>query len=250
MSLSGKTAFITGAGSGIGRAACQILSRDGANIIAADINVKNAQETLQLIEKPDKTNMAVSLNVSESTSVKTALKQVLETYNQPPSIIVNCAGITRDNFLLKLSEENFQEVMDVNLKGTFLVTQTFCNAIVEHKVTKGSVVNIASVVGKNGNIGQANYAASKAGVEVLTKTAAKELGREGIRVNAILPGFITTPMTELVPDKLKEMFANKIPLSRFGTPEEIAEVISFLASDKSSYITGASIDVNGGLIST
>ncbi|XP_045476474.1 estradiol 17-beta-dehydrogenase 8 [Harmonia axyridis] len=248
MSLSGKTAFITGAGSGIGRAACKILARDGANIIAADINAKNAKETVDLIDKQETKNISIALDVSESASVKSALVKVLETYSKPPSIIVNCAGITRDNFLLNLSEENFQQVVDVNLKGTFLVIQTFCKAMVEHQVPKGTVINVGSIVGKNGNIGQSNYAASKAGVEVMTKTAAKELGREGIRVNAILPGFVTTPMTDLVPDKLKEVFASKIPLSRFGTPEEIAEVISFLASDKSSYISGASIDVNGGMV--
>lgn len=247
MALAGKTAFITGAGSGIGRAACQILARDGANIIAADKNLKAAQDTIEMLKIPNLNNASISLDVADLNSIKSALTESLEKYQKPPNIIVNCAGITRDNFLLKMSEANFQEVLDINLKGTFLVMQTFSNAILEHQLKDASIINIASIVGKYGNIGQANYCASKAGVELLTKTAAKELGRQGIRVNAILPGFIKTPMTDIVPDKVKDKFCKEIPLARFGFPEEIAEVISFLASDKSSYINGASIEVTGGL---
>ncbi|KAL3274720.1 hypothetical protein HHI36_016095 [Cryptolaemus montrouzieri] len=246
MSLSGKTALVTGAGSGIGRATCKILARDGAAIVAADVNVKKAQETIDLINPTNVKATSLSLDVSKSLEIKNALQKILELYLKPPSIIVNCAGITRDNFLLKLSEDNFQEVLNVNLKGTFFVIQTFANSIIEYKIPNASIINLGSIVGKNGNIGQANYSASKAGVEMLTKTAAKELGKQGIRVNTVLPGFIKTPMTDIVPNKVKEMFVKQIPLSRFGTAEEVAEVISFLASDKSSYINGASIDVNGG----
>ncbi|KAK9888169.1 hypothetical protein WA026_000438 [Henosepilachna vigintioctopunctata] len=248
MSLIGRTAFVTGAGSGIGRATCQVLARDGANIIAADVNEANARKTIELIDKSESKNLSIAIDVSKSSNVKHVLDKVLETYKKPPSIIVNCAGITRDNFILKLSEENFQEVIDVNLKGTFLVLQAFANAIIEHQISPASIINIGSVSSKNGNMGQANYCASKAGVELLTKTAAKEFGKVGIRVNAVLPGFISTPMTAIVPEKVKAILLKQIPLARLGNPEEIAEVISFLASEKSSYINGASINVNGGMV--
>jgi len=244
----GKLAFVTGAGSGIGKATCQILAREGASIIAADRNAKSAEETLNLISESSsgKSHLSLSIDVSQSASIKDALKKVLDTYKEPPSIIVNCAGITRDNFFLKLSEADFQEVIDVNLKGTFLVTQTFAQAIVEKKVPKASIINIASIVGKYGNIGQANYCASKAGVELLTKTAAKEFGQFGIRCNAVLPGFIKSPMTAAVPDKVMTKVMPLIPCKRMGEPEEVAEVITFLASEKSSYVNGALIEITGG----
>ncbi|CAH0548705.1 unnamed protein product [Brassicogethes aeneus] len=248
MSLIGKLAFVTGAGSGIGRETCKILAREGANVVAADKFLKNASDTAEnLPKKADQSHTSVELDVTKKTSVQYTLKKTLEIYGKPPSIIVNSAGITKDNFVLKLSEEDFQDVIDVNLKGTFLVIQTFCNAITENKLKNASVINIASIVGKYGNIGQSNYCASKAGVELLTKSSAKELGQFGIRVNAILPGIIDTAMIQTVPDKVKQKFKSVISLGRFGQPQEIGEVIAFLASDKSSYISGASIEVTGGM---
>lgn len=197
-----------------------------------------------------------------------------------PTIVVNAAGITRDNFILKLDEQSFDDVIRTNIKvscwsfcvftlqccnfylflsffffpvsyfighqGSFLIMQEFANAIVERNLSNSSIINLGSIIGKVGNIGQVNYAASKAGVEAMTKTAAKEFGKFGIRANCILPGFIDTPMTETVPQKVRDIMMMQCPLRRFGRPEEVAEVISFLASDRSSYINGASIEVTGG----
>ncbi|XP_060523677.1 (3R)-3-hydroxyacyl-CoA dehydrogenase isoform X2 [Cylas formicarius] len=197
-----KLAFVTGAGSGLGRATCLALAREKAVIVAADANIKTAKETVNLITKESKQNhLAVEVQVESSKSVREALAQVLQNYITPPSVIVNSAGILRDNFLTKLSEEDFDEVLAINLKGTFLVTQIFANAIIEHQIKNGSIINIGSIVGKYGNLGQANYTASKAGVELLSKTASQELGKFGIRVNTILPGMIWTPMLQSVPEK-------------------------------------------------
>ncbi|XP_030757366.1 estradiol 17-beta-dehydrogenase 8 [Sitophilus oryzae] len=247
MSLTGRLAFVTGAGSGIGRATCQCLAREGALVIAADKNIGSARETVESLPKLlSESHLSIEISVENASQVQAALKESLNTYSRAPSIVVNAAGITRDNFISKLSEADFDEVLDVNLKGTFLVIQTFANAIVEGKVEKASIINIGSVVAKFGNIGQGNYCASKAGVELLTKVAAREFGKVNIRVNTVLPGVIQTPMFNAVPEKVKAKFVERIPLARLGYPEEVAEVISFLASDKSSYINGASIEVTGG----
>ncbi|XP_022906507.2 (3R)-3-hydroxyacyl-CoA dehydrogenase [Onthophagus taurus] len=242
----GKVAFVTGAASGIGKATCQILAREGAKVIAADRNLIGAKETAASL-KNQNDHLGVLVNVNEKETIQDALEKTVEKYREPPSVIVNCAGITRDNFLLKLSEADFNEVIDVNLKGTFLIIQTFANALVDRGIRNGSIVNISSIVGKYGNLGQCNYAASKAGVELLTKTASKEFGKFGIRCNTVLPGFIKTPMTEIIPDKVKSKVISTISIGRFGNVEEVAEVICFLSSDKSSFINGASIEVTGGM---
>merc|ERR1712111_201816 len=205
----------------------------------------NCTETEKSLRSDD--HMSVTADVSQSESVNNCFKQILDKYKRAPDIIVNSAGITRDGFMLRMKEEDFDKVIDVNLKGTFLVTQA-ASSLMKEKNVSGSIVNIASVVARTGNIGQANYTASKAGVIGFTKTAAKELGKFNIRVNVILPGFIKTPMTDVVPDKIKEAFVSQIPLGDFGDPIDIAEVTSFLASNRSKYITGASFDVNGGLV--
>ncbi|XP_048345477.1 (3R)-3-hydroxyacyl-CoA dehydrogenase isoform X3 [Sphaerodactylus townsendi] len=168
-------------------------------------------------------------------------------YSRPATICVNCAGITTDEFLLKQTEEAFDAVLRVNLKGTFLVTQAVAQALVASGAPGGSIINMGSIVGKVGNLGQVNYAASKAGVEALTKTAAKELARYGIRCNTVLPGFVRSPMTDKVPQKVLDKFAAMVPLGRLGEPEDVADVCAFLASDESRYITGASVEVTGGL---
>lgn len=246
MSLQGRIAFVTGAGSGIGKAVCQLLAREGVTISAADKNAQLVAKMVELLPKTPSPHISIPLSVENKESVENALETVLKTYSKPPTIIVNAAGITRDNFISKLSEEDFMEVLDVNLKGTYLVLKAFANSLVENKVNSASIINIGSIVAKYGNIGQANYCASKAGVELLTKIASKEYGKFGIRVNTVLPGFIKTPMTDAVPEKLKTKFVSLIPVGRFGQPEEVAEVIAFLASDKSSYINGTSIEVTGG----
>ncbi|XP_050356716.1 estradiol 17-beta-dehydrogenase 8 [Nymphalis io] len=249
--VSGRLALVTGAGSGIGRAACQVLSREGATVIAADRNYDAALETIKkytalasgLNATGDHT--AMELDVSDLKSVQNLLQAIISEYKTPPRIVVNSAGITRDNWLLKLSEEDYDSVLNVNLKGTFLVMQTFAKAMTEASIA-GSIINISSIVGKYGNIGQSNYSASKAGVVAMTQTAAKELGKFNVRVNAILPGFIDTPIVKTVPDKVMQNMLKLVPLGRLGEPSEVAEVISFLSSDKSSFISGAAIDVTGG----
>ncbi|XP_030053089.1 (3R)-3-hydroxyacyl-CoA dehydrogenase isoform X3 [Microcaecilia unicolor] len=192
-------------------------------------------------------HVAFVADISSSESVERLMSQIQSCFSYPPSISVNSAGITRDEFLLRLTEEAFDTVLKVNLKGTFLITQAVARALVASGTSQGSIINIGSIVGKVGNLGQINYAASKAGVEALTKTAAKELARYGIRCNTVLPGFIDTPMTQKVPQKVLDKFTGMIPLERLGDPTDVADVCAFLASDDSSYITGASIEVTGGI---
>ncbi|XP_047525677.1 estradiol 17-beta-dehydrogenase 8 isoform X1 [Pieris napi] len=249
--VSGRLALVTGAGSGIGRAACQVLSREGATVIAADRNYDAALETIKTHtalasgSNAAGDHCAVELDVTNTKSIQNLIQLLSKQYTEVPRIVVNSAGITRDNWLLKLSEEDYDSVVNVNLKGTFLIMQNFAKQMTETSVS-GSIINISSIVGKYGNIGQTNYSASKAGVVAMTQTAAKELGKFNIRVNVILPGFIDTPMVKTVPDKVKAGLLKMVPLGRLGTPSEVAELITFLGSEKSSFITGASIDVTGG----
>lgn len=244
--LAGKLAFVTGGGSGIGREVCRIFAKEGAKVIVADSNVKTAEDTITILN--GSAHMALGMNVTNVQSVNSAFKNILEQYSRIPTIIVNSAGITRDQFLVKLTEKEFEEVINVNLKGTFLVVQNAAKQLIEAGASNGSsIVNIGSIMGKIGNIGQANYSASKAGVEAFTKTAALEFGKFGIRINTILPGYIDTPMTKTVPENVKSMYIKRIPLQRIGKPQEVAEVVTFLVSDRSSYVTGASIEVTGGL---
>ncbi|KAH8291713.1 hypothetical protein KR018_011678, partial [Drosophila ironensis] len=231
-----------GAGSGIGRATCRLLARDGAKVIAADCNLKAAEETAR-----ETGGAALEVNVASAKSVQTAVSEAIGKFQQAPSIVVNSAGITRDGYLLKMPEKDYDDVYSVNLKGTFLVTQHFAKAMIEQQLEGGSIINLSSIVAKMNNIGQANYAATKAGVISFTEVASKEFGKFGIRVNCILPGYIDTPMVAVVPDAIKQQVMTKCPLGRLGKPEEIAEVIAFLASPSSSYVNGAAINVTGGL---
>ncbi|XKL65320.1 hypothetical protein PGB90_008740 [Kerria lacca] len=242
--LTGKLALVTGAGGGIGRAVCQLLAEAGAKIMAADCNHTAAKETISLLANND--HMARRMDVSDSQDVKAAFDNIQSKYYKPPEVVVNAAGIVRDNFLLKISEEDFQKVFDVNVKGTFLVTKKACEVLVDIGAA-GSIINISSVVAKRGNIGQCNYASSKAAVETFTKCVAREMADYNIRCNVVLPGFIATTMTNEIPEKVKNMFKSMIPMKRFGTPEEVAQMIKFLASDESSYITGSSFYVSGGI---
>ncbi|XP_014087547.1 (3R)-3-hydroxyacyl-CoA dehydrogenase [Bactrocera oleae] len=245
MVLLGKLAIVTGAGSGIGRATCRVLAREGARVIAADHNFKAATQTARDIGIDHV--VALEVDVASMESVTKAVAASIAQFKQPPSIVVNSAGITRDGYLLKLTEKDYDDVYKVNLKGTFMMAQQFARAMIEHHIRNGSIINISSIVARISNPGQANYAATKAGVISLTEIAAKEFGKFGIRVNAILPGFINTPMVEVVPDKVKEDVLRRCPMGRLGRPEEIAEVIAFLASEKSSYVNGSAIEVTGGL---
>jgi len=244
MGLTGKLALVTGGGRGIGRAVCQVLSRENAEVVVSDLSLEHCHQTVGSLSQ--KKHLAVESDVSSLTSVKSCFQQILDEYKRAPDIIVNSAGITRDGFMLRMKEEDFDKVIDVNLKGTFFVTQTGATFMKDQGI-HGAIVNIASIVGKTGNIGQANYTASKAGVVGFSKTAAKELGRFGIRVNVILPGFIKTPMTDVVPDKVVEKVVDRIALGRMGEPEELAEVAAFLVGGRSSHMTGAVVEVTGGL---
>lgn len=247
--LAGRLALITGAGSGIGKAVCQVFAREGALLAAVDVNQESAHKTIDSLPKvADRTHHAFCADISSSGSINELMQNIQSAFKEVPTIAVNSAGITKDAMMLKMSEENFDRVIDVNLKGTFLLNQAVSRAIIGASIKNGSIVNISSIVGKVGNIGQANYAATKSGVIGLTKTAAKELAGYGIRVNAILPGFIETPMTNVVPEKVVERMKVLIPQGRLGKPEEIAEACLYLASDKSSYVTGAALEVTGGFL--
>jgi 17beta-estradiol 17-dehydrogenase/3alpha(17beta)-hydroxysteroid dehydrogenase (NAD+) len=243
--LKGRVAFVTGAGSGIGRQICRCFAREGAFVAGGDVDEASVRVTLAHLKDPAH-HLSVEMDVTKEDQVRAALAAIIERYSKPPCILVNSAGITRDNFMLKMPLEDFDKVIEVNLKGTFLVTKIFAEAMVENNVT-GTIINISSITGKNGNIGQSNYAASKAGVLALSGTAAKELAKHNIRVNSIVPGFMDTPMTKTVPQKLKDRLLPFIPMGRFGKPEEVAEIATFLASDRSSYVTGAAFNVTGGL---
>ncbi|KAG7235025.1 hypothetical protein INR49_003436 [Caranx melampygus] len=202
--LISRLTLVTGGGSGIGRAVCQRFASEGASVVVADISEESANETLGSLQSDlrGQGHMAAVVDVSSRESVTQLVTDVQARFFQPPSVCVNAAGITQDDFLLSMKEEEFDRVVQVNLKGSFLVTQAVAQALVACGAPKGSIITVGSIVGKVGNMGQVNYAASKAGVEGLTRTAAKELSRFGIRCNCVLPGFISTPMTDKVPEKV------------------------------------------------
>ncbi|XP_017563956.1 estradiol 17-beta-dehydrogenase 8 [Pygocentrus nattereri] len=247
--LISRLAVVSGGGSGIGRAVCQRFASEGASVVVADRNEESAHKTLELLSRNyrGQEHVALEVDVSLKESVGRLVNAIQSHYFQPPSICVSAAGITQDEFLLKMEEEDFDRVIQVNLKGTFLLTQAVSSALVAAGISKGSIITVGSIVGKVGNVGQINYSASKAGVEGLTRTAAKELSKYGIRCNCILPGFIASPMTENLPEKVMSKVSPLILMGRMGKPAEVADVCAFLASDDSQYITGVSIEVAGGL---
>jgi 3-oxoacyl-[acyl-carrier protein] reductase len=238
MRLEGKVCIITGAGSGIGRAAAELFGKEGAIVIACDVSEATYEHPNIHFYK---------LDVTDRNRIAEVVKDVVEKFGKI-DVLVNNAGITRDALIQNMTEEDWDKVINVNLKGVFNMTQAVVPYMLE--AGKGSIINTSSVVGVYGNIGQTNYAATKAGVIGMTKTWAKEFARKGaqIRVNAVAPGFIKTPMTEKVPEKILTMMAERAALKRLGEPIEVAYVYLFLASDESSYITGQVIGVDGGLI--
>ena len=245
MRLEGKVCMITGAASGIGKAASLLFVQEGAIVAACDVSETSLNTLVEEAKDlPGKVEPYV-LDVTNREQVKEGVESIVQKYGRI-DVLVNNAGITRDALLVRMKEEDWDAVINVNLKGVFNVTQ----AVVPHMIKQrsGSIINVSSVVGVYGNPGQTNYAASKAGVIGMTKTWAKELAGRNIRVNAVAPGFIETPMTEKLPDKAREAALSRIPLGRFGKPEEVAQVYLFLASDESSYITGQVIGVDGGLV--
>jgi len=244
LELLGKVALVTGAAQGIGRAIALLLAQKGADIVVSDINLEKAEETVREIETIGRRAMAIRADVANTNDVERMVEAILGRFGQI-DILVNNAGITRDKLILRMTEEDWDAVLNVNLKGTFNCTK----AVVRHmsKQRRGKIVNIASVVGEMGNVGQANYSASKAGVIGFTKTIAREFAQRGINVNAIAPGYIETPMTEVLPEKVKEELRGMIPMGRLGRPGDVAEAVLFLVSEASRYITGQVLNVNGGI---
>jgi 3-oxoacyl-[acyl-carrier protein] reductase len=240
-----KKIIITGAGQGIGKAIAKKFAEFEAFIAVCDINQETAELTKKELEIIGGRSLAYKVDVSNYQEVNEIVKKIVEDFSGI-DILINNAGIVRDALLIKMSEEDFQKVIDVNLKGTF----NFTKAVLPYLLQKrwGRIVNIASIIGEMGNIGQANYAAAKAGIIAFTKSVAKEVASKNITVNAIAPGFIETPMTEKLSPQIKEKYLSLIPLKRFGVPEEVANVCLFLCSDLASYITGQVIRVDGGLL--
>ena len=243
--LTGKVALVTGASRGIGRAIALKLSDAGAKVaINFAGNVEKAEEVKAEIESRGGEAMLVQGKVDNLEVVTDIVKKIVETWGTL-DILVNNAGITRDNLLLKMSESDFDEVIATNLKGVFNCTKAVTKIMMKQR--SGKIVNMTSVVGLMGNISQANYAAAKAGVIGLTKSTAKELAARGVNVNAIAPGFIQTDMTDKLSDKIKEATLTQIPLGKFGTTEDVANLAAFLVSDQAAYITGQIINVDGGM---
>jgi 3-oxoacyl-[acyl-carrier protein] reductase len=243
--LTEQVAFVTGAAQGIGACIADKLAASGAAVAVADMDETGAQNTAKsLAEKYGVKTMAILCNVADFASVEAAMKKVVDELGKI-SILINNAGITRDKLIMRMSEEDWRMVIDVNLTGTFNCTKC---AIRQLSKTQGSIVNVASVIGLMGNAGQANYAASKAGMIGLTKSTAKEYARKGIRANAIAPGFIETKMTEVLDEEYKKNLLAQIPFGRMGTPEEVADVVAFLVSKQSKYITGQVIAIDGGMV--
>lgn len=244
MELSGKVALVTGAAQGIGKAIAMLLARNGADVVVSDINLEKAQETANEIQGMGRRSFAIKVNVADLKDVERMVEAIVEQFGRI-DILVNNAGITRDRLILRMTEEDWDAVLDVNLKGTFNCTKAAIRYMSKQK--SGKIVSIASVSGEMGNPGQANYAASKAGVIGFTKTIAREFAGRGINVNAIAPGYIQTPMTDAVPEKAKEELKRMIPMERLGKPEDVAQAVLFLVSENSSYITGQVLNVNGGI---
>ncbi len=245
MILKDRVSVVTGASQGIGESIALELSKEGAEIILVDIQKEKLEEVAQKIVQKKGKAAVFCVDVSRMDQVMDVAEKIVKEHERIDHL-VNNAGITRDNLLMRMKEDEWDSVLAVNLKGVF----NFSKAVIRHMIGNryGRIVNISSVVGLMGNVGQANYAASKAGVLGFTKSLAREVASRGITVNAVAPGYIATPMTESLPDSVKDMFIELIPLKRFGTPEEIAHVVKFLLSDEAAYITGQVINVNGGMV--
>lgn len=242
--LEGKVAIITGGGQGIGREIAILLASEGSSIVLADINYKMAEATAKEIEALGVETFPCEIDVTDSGKVKGMVDKVLDKFGKI-DILINNAGIARDNLILRLKDEEWESVLNVNLKGAFNCIKAVSRAML--KAHSGRIVNISSIIGLMGNVGQANYAASKAGLIGLTKSAAKEFGSRGINVNAVAPGYIETPMTERLSEDVKKSILGRIPLGRFAHPREVAKAVLFLVSESSDYITGQVICVDGGM---
>jgi 3-oxoacyl-[acyl-carrier protein] reductase len=245
MTLKDNVAIVTGGARGIGKAICRRLAAEGAAIAVVDIRRELAEETAGELAEDGTNAAAFEANVADSDSVAAMVKEVMETFGRI-DILVNNAGITRDNLFIRLKDEDWDSVLAVNLKGVYNCTKAVARPMM--KARSGRIVNIASVVGIIGNAGQANYAASKAGVIGLTKTVARELASRGITVNAVAPGYIVTEMTHVLSEEARDAFLRNIPLARGGTPEDVAGVVCFLAGPDAAYMTGQTLCIDGGMV--
>lgn len=243
--LKNKVALVTGASRGIGRAIAIELAKNGANVAVNYAGSKEkAEEVVNEIKQLGQEAIAIQADVSDEEAINNMVKEVITAFGRL-DILVNNAGITRDNLMMRMKVEDWDAVIDTNLKGVFLCSKAVTRQMMKQRF--GRIINISSVVGVLGNAGQANYVAAKAGVIGLTKAMARELANRNITVNAVAPGFIKTDMTDKLPEEMKENLLGQIPLGTFGTPEQVAKVVRFLASDDASYMTGQTLHVDGGM---
>lgn len=245
MNFSGRVIIVTGASQGIGEAIASELAVEGAEIVLIDVQKEKLDQVAQRIGEKKGRAVSYYSDVSRLDQVEKIIESIIQKHKKI-DCLVNNAGITRDNLLMRMKEEDWDTVLAVNLKGVFNLSKT----VIRHMISKryGRIVNLSSVVGLMGNAGQSNYSASKAGVIGLTKSLAREVASRGITVNAIAPGYIATPMTDTLPDSVKKTFVDIIPMKRFGTTEEVAHLVKFLLSDDAAYITGQVVSINGGML--
>jgi len=243
--LEGKVAIITGSARGIGKEIARLLAQAGARIVISDVNAELAEQTAQEFTAGGFQAIAIPANVTQMADTERLFAQTIETWQQV-DILVNNAGITRDTLLVRMAESDWDAVIQVNLKGSFNCLKTAAKIMMKQRT--GKIINISSVVGLMGNVGQTNYSASKAGLIGLTKSAAKELAPRGITVNAVAPGYIETEMTKNLNEQVKENFLSGIPLKRAGSALDVAKAVCFLASEDADYITGQVLQVDGGLL--
>ncbi len=245
MNLENKTAIVTGGSRGIGKTIALQLASVGANVVVNyNHSAETAKEVADKIQSMGKEALAIQADVGNQADVDYFIKEVLNQFENI-DILVNNAGITRDHLLLRMKEKEWDEVLNTNLKGAFLMTKAVIRKMMKNK--SGKIINITSIVGVSGNAGQANYAAAKAGLIGFTKSVAKEVASRGIQVNAIAPGYIKTEMTDAVPENIQKDLLNMIPTKRIGNPRDIANMVTFLSSDLSDYITGQVIHIDGGM---
>lgn len=245
MMLNGKIALVTGASRGIGKAIALTLAGAGADIAGVDVNLDELKGTMdELVKTTGKRAVSLHADVGDYGSVETAVNEAVKALGRV-DILVNNAGITKDNLLLRMNNDEWDKVIRINLTGTFNCTKAVIRGMVKNR--SGRIISIASIVAEMGNAGQANYAASKAGIIGFTKTIAREYANRGITANAIAPGFIETDMTRALSEDVRNGLITQIPMSRLGTPEDVANAVKFLASDDASYITGQVIHINGGM---